>query len=134
MVMLSTREGNSSFGILCGYALSCLQTVREQSKAWTEEQLETGSVLSLVYGKFIDVWRQKEAAVQNNQLQALLLSNASHEGKRLDCTTHTLSVSQPALLILARYFAILRCMLIIISENAVASDPVYIGTRIGRPA
>ncbi|PLW10463.1 hypothetical protein PCANC_23159 [Puccinia coronata f. sp. avenae] len=55
------------------------ETVREQSKAWTEEQLETGSVLSLVYGKFIDVWRQKEAAVQNNQLQALLLSNASHE-------------------------------------------------------
>ncbi|KAI7942870.1 hypothetical protein MJO29_012714 [Puccinia striiformis f. sp. tritici] len=53
--------------------------VKERSKAWTDEQLETGSVLSLVYGKFIDVWRQKEAAVQNNQLQALLLSNASHE-------------------------------------------------------
>ncbi|KAA1064522.1 Light-sensor Protein kinase [Puccinia graminis f. sp. tritici] len=55
------------------------ETVKERSKAWTDEQLETGSVLSLVYGKFIDVWRQKEAAVQNNQLQALLLSNASHE-------------------------------------------------------
>ncbi|OAV85984.1 hypothetical protein PTTG_30150 [Puccinia triticina 1-1 BBBD Race 1] len=55
------------------------ETVKERSKAWTADQLETGSVLSLVYGKFIDVWRQKEAAVQNNQLQALLLSNASHE-------------------------------------------------------
>ncbi|WAR60854.1 hypothetical protein PtB15_13B100 [Puccinia triticina] len=55
------------------------ETVKERSKAWTDDQLETGSVLSLVYGKFIDVWRQKEAAVQNNQLQALLLSNASHE-------------------------------------------------------
>ncbi|WAQ91370.1 hypothetical protein PtA15_14A253 [Puccinia triticina] len=55
------------------------ETVKERSKAWTADQLKTGSVLSLVYGKFIDVWRQKEAAVQNNQLQALLLSNASHE-------------------------------------------------------
>ncbi|KNZ63517.1 hypothetical protein VP01_1133g4 [Puccinia sorghi] len=55
------------------------ETVKERSKAWTDEQLETGSVLSLVYGKFIDVWRQKEAAVHNNQLQAILLSNASHE-------------------------------------------------------
>ncbi|MBW0490223.1 hypothetical protein O181_029938 [Austropuccinia psidii MF-1] len=55
------------------------ETVKGRSKAWTDEQLETGSVLSLVYGKFIDVWRQKEAAVHNNQLQALLLSNASHE-------------------------------------------------------
>lgn len=55
------------------------ETVKARSKVWTDDQLETGSVLSLVYGKFIDVWRQKEAAVQNNQLQALLLSNASHE-------------------------------------------------------
>ncbi|POW13464.1 hypothetical protein PSTT_03678 [Puccinia striiformis] len=55
------------------------ETVKGRSKAWTDEQLETGAVVSLVYGKFIDVWRQKEAAVQNNQLRALLLGNASHE-------------------------------------------------------
>ncbi|KAI8456842.1 hypothetical protein BY996DRAFT_4579091 [Phakopsora pachyrhizi] len=54
-------------------------TVKGRAKNWTDEQLETGSVLSLVYGKFIDVWRQKEAAVHTNQLQTLLLSNASHE-------------------------------------------------------
>ncbi|POW03684.1 hypothetical protein PSHT_11590 [Puccinia striiformis] len=55
------------------------EAVKGRSKAWTDEQLETGAVVSLVYGKFIDVWRQKEAAVQNNQLRALLLGNASHE-------------------------------------------------------
>lgn len=66
--------------IVCPVA-GATQTVRGRSKHWTEEQLETGSVLSLVYGKFIDVWRQKEAAVHTNQLQSLLLSNASHEGE-----------------------------------------------------
>lgn len=46
---------------------------------WTEEEVETASVLCLVYGKFIDVWRQKEAALQNSQLTKLLLANSAHE-------------------------------------------------------
>ncbi|CAE6351543.1 unnamed protein product [Rhizoctonia solani] len=46
---------------------------------WTDEQLETAGVLALVYGKFIEVWRQKETALKTNQLTNLLLSNASHE-------------------------------------------------------
>jgi len=50
-----------------------------KSKAWTDDQLETASVLCLVYGKFIQVWRQKEIAMRSNQLTNLLLSNASHE-------------------------------------------------------
>jgi len=75
-------------------------------RAWTDEQLETAGVLALVYGKvkllshigaamklgfsetsvffaciqFIEVWRQKESALQTTQLTNLLLSNASHEG------------------------------------------------------
>jgi len=48
-------------------------------KDWTEEEVETASVLCLVYGKFIDVWRQKEAALQNSQLTRLLLANSAHE-------------------------------------------------------
>lgn len=36
-----------------------------------------------VYGKFIDVWRQKETALAANQLTNLLLANASHEGSLL---------------------------------------------------
>ncbi|GAA95923.1 uncharacterized protein L969DRAFT_92045 [Mixia osmundae IAM 14324] len=55
------------------------ETVRGQCRAWTDEQLETASVLCLVYGKFISVWREKQAAVQTSQLTNLLLSNASHE-------------------------------------------------------
>lgn len=46
---------------------------------WTEQEIETAAVLCLVYGKFIEVWRQKEAALQNTQLQRLLLANSAHE-------------------------------------------------------
>lgn len=48
-------------------------------REWTEEEIETAAVLCLVYGKFIDVWRQKEAALQSSQLTRLLLANSAHE-------------------------------------------------------
>ena len=48
-------------------------------KEWTEEEIETAAVLCLVYGKFIEVWRQKEAALQSSQLTRLLLANSAHE-------------------------------------------------------
>jgi light-regulated signal transduction histidine kinase (bacteriophytochrome) len=46
---------------------------------WSEQEIETAAVLCLVYGKFIEVWRQKEAALQSSQLQKLLLANSAHE-------------------------------------------------------
>ena len=49
------------------------------SRDWTEEELEAASILCLVYGKFIDVWRQKEAAIQNSQITRVLLANSAHE-------------------------------------------------------
>ncbi|KAF8895314.1 hypothetical protein BD779DRAFT_1498791 [Infundibulicybe gibba] len=55
------------------------ETVAGRCRAWTDEQLETAGVLALVYGKFIEVWRRKESALQTTQLTNLLLSNASHE-------------------------------------------------------
>lgn len=55
------------------------ETVAGRCRAWTDEQLETAGVLALVYGKFIEVWRQKETALQTTKLTNLLLSNASHE-------------------------------------------------------
>ncbi|KAL8832284.1 MAG: hypothetical protein Q9170_004941 [Blastenia crenularia] len=55
------------------------ETVIGKCKEWTEEQIETAAVLCLVYGKFIEVWRQKEQAVQNTQLTRLLLANSAHE-------------------------------------------------------
>ena len=48
-------------------------------REWTEEQIETAAVLCLVYGKFIEVRRQKEVALQNTQLTRLLLANSAHE-------------------------------------------------------
>ncbi|TFK70397.1 hypothetical protein BDN72DRAFT_766552 [Pluteus cervinus] len=55
------------------------ETVAGRCRAWTDEQLETAGVLALVYGKFIEVWRQKETATQTAKLTTLLISNASHE-------------------------------------------------------
>lgn len=55
------------------------ETVVGKCREWDEEQVETASVLCLVYGKFIEIWRQKEAAVQNTKLTRLLLANSAHE-------------------------------------------------------
>ena len=55
------------------------ETVVGSSREWTEEEIETAAVLCLVYGKFIEVWRQKEAALQSSQLRRLLLANSAHE-------------------------------------------------------
>lgn len=55
------------------------ETIVGKCREWTEEEIETASVLCLVYGKFIEVWRQKEAALQNSQLTRLLLANSAHE-------------------------------------------------------
>ncbi|KAK5123044.1 hypothetical protein LTR16_003885, partial [Cryomyces antarcticus] len=55
------------------------ETVVGKCREWTEEEVETAAVLCLVYGKFIEVWRQKEAALQNSQLTRLLLANSAHE-------------------------------------------------------
>ncbi|TVY37494.1 Cyanobacterial phytochrome B [Lachnellula subtilissima] len=55
------------------------ETVLGRSKQWTDDQLETARVLSLLYGRFIEIWRQKESASQNSRMTRLLISNASHE-------------------------------------------------------
>ncbi|KAK5412745.1 hypothetical protein LTR06_005716 [Exophiala xenobiotica] len=55
------------------------ETIVGRCRDWSDEEIETASVLCLVYGKFIDVWRQKEAALENSQLTRLLLANSAHE-------------------------------------------------------
>jgi light-regulated signal transduction histidine kinase (bacteriophytochrome)/CheY-like chemotaxis protein len=55
------------------------ETVLGKCRDWTEEQVETAAVLCLVYGKFIEVWRQKQAALQSSRLTRLLLANSAHE-------------------------------------------------------
>lgn len=55
------------------------ETVQGKCREWTENHIETAAVLCLVYGKFIEVWRQKEAAEKSSQLNRLLLANSAHE-------------------------------------------------------
>ncbi|TYJ55053.1 hypothetical protein B9479_004276 [Cryptococcus floricola] len=40
---------------------------------WSDDQLESAGVLALIYGKYIQVWREKQS-----QLTAILLTNTSH--------------------------------------------------------
>lgn len=55
------------------------EKVSGRSRAWTDEQLESSAVLLLVYSKFIAVWREKQSALAANQLNSILLANASRE-------------------------------------------------------
>ncbi|KAK4046108.1 hypothetical protein OIV83_006334 [Microbotryomycetes sp. JL201] len=55
------------------------ETVLGKCRAWTDEQLETGGALALVYGKFISVWREQREALAQRQMSAILLANASQE-------------------------------------------------------
>ncbi|KAL1849739.1 hypothetical protein Plec18167_005273 [Paecilomyces lecythidis] len=55
------------------------ETIMTRSREWSEADVETAAVLCLVYGKFIEVWRQKEAVMQSTQLTKLLLANSAHE-------------------------------------------------------
>lgn len=71
-------EGRSSLEPRTSFKLWS-ETVLGKSKSWSDDQFETASVLALVYGKFIDVWRQKEVALRSHELTNLLLANASHE-------------------------------------------------------
>lgn len=55
------------------------EVIDGKCREWTESERESAAVLCLVYGKFIEVWRQKEAVLQSSQLTKLLLANSAHE-------------------------------------------------------
>ncbi|CZT46010.1 related to phytochrome [Rhynchosporium secalis] len=50
-----------------------------RSRKWTEDEVDSAAVLSTLYGRFIEVWRQKEAIVQRNRLTRVLIRNTGHE-------------------------------------------------------
>lgn len=54
------------------------ENVTGRSRVWTDDQLDAAGVLSIVYGKFIQVWRERQNTMVSNQLTAILLSNTSH--------------------------------------------------------
>lgn len=73
------RDGTSGFLEPRKSFQTWRETVMTRSREWSETDIETAAVLCLVYGKFIEVWRQKEAAMQSTQLTKLLLANSAHE-------------------------------------------------------
>lgn len=48
-------------------------------KSWMPEQLNLAAMAQLVYGSFIRVWREKEAAASDSRLKQILLRDASHQ-------------------------------------------------------
>ncbi|KAI8628418.1 hsp90-like protein [Xylariaceae sp. FL1651] len=73
------KEGTSNFLEPRSSFKVWQETVIGKCREWSEEQVETAAVLCLIYGKFIEVWRQKEAALQSSRLTRLLLANSAHE-------------------------------------------------------
>ncbi|KAL7621907.1 hypothetical protein AAE478_007407 [Parahypoxylon ruwenzoriense] len=73
------KEGTSSFLEPRSSFKAWHEIVIGKCREWSEEEVETAAVLCLVYGKFIEVWRQKEAALQSSRLTRLLLANSAHE-------------------------------------------------------
>jgi light-regulated signal transduction histidine kinase (bacteriophytochrome) len=65
---LEPREGFKSWS----------ETVIGKTRPWTNDQMESAGVLALTYGKFIQVWRDKQNAAASNELAAILLTNTSH--------------------------------------------------------
>ncbi|TPX37035.1 hypothetical protein SmJEL517_g00807 [Synchytrium microbalum] len=55
------------------------ETVRGLANPWTPETLEMASMLQLVYGRFMNVWREKERAENRNRLKNLLIGSVSHD-------------------------------------------------------
>ncbi|KAJ5405413.1 hypothetical protein N7465_006697 [Penicillium sp. CMV-2018d] len=50
-----------------------------RQREWSSAEFGKASVLSLLYRTFTDIWQEKEATLQNNQLMRLLLANSAHE-------------------------------------------------------
>jgi light-regulated signal transduction histidine kinase (bacteriophytochrome) len=65
-------EPRESFRVWC-------ESVVGKCREWADEEIETATVLCLVYGKFIRIWREKEQTLQNSRLTELLLANSAHE-------------------------------------------------------
>ncbi|KAJ5317026.1 hypothetical protein N7508_001534 [Penicillium antarcticum] len=51
----------------------------DNESVWSAAEFEKASSLSLLYRTFSEIWQEKEAAMQNNQLMRLLLANSAHE-------------------------------------------------------
>ncbi|KAA8624047.1 hypothetical protein SMACR_07655 [Sordaria macrospora] len=55
------------------------EVVDGTSKAWSIEHTNLAAMAQLLYGSFIQVWREKETAINDTRLKRLLLHDASHQ-------------------------------------------------------
>lgn len=70
------------------------ETTTNGCKKWSEEGVEAATVLCVVYGKFAQIWKQKEAALYSSKLtQRLLLRTALDIQASLDATSNFLAIA-----------------------------------------
>jgi light-regulated signal transduction histidine kinase (bacteriophytochrome) len=55
------------------------ETIVGKCREWSDEDRETAAIVCLVYGRFIKVWRQEQAGLQNSQPTRLRVANAAQE-------------------------------------------------------
>ncbi|KAJ6172248.1 hypothetical protein N7470_001315 [Penicillium chermesinum] len=58
-----------------------VETVLTQSRAWSDADIVTATNFGLIYGKFIQVWNQKDSVGKDSRLTRLLLANSAHEAR-----------------------------------------------------
>ncbi|KAL7273285.1 hypothetical protein RUND412_003869 [Rhizina undulata] len=89
---------------------TCKETVVGKRREWTQEQMETASVLCLVYGNFFELWRQKDAALRSRQSTRTILANASHAARvPLNAIINYLEIALESTLISANLENVSRC-------------------------
>ncbi|KAF2007328.1 hypothetical protein P154DRAFT_614721 [Amniculicola lignicola CBS 123094] len=55
------------------------EVVRGTCKPWTDESIEAAAITKLIYGNFIDLWREKEVTSKESRMKRMLFLNLSHE-------------------------------------------------------
>ncbi|KAJ6008483.1 CheY-like superfamily [Penicillium herquei] len=55
------------------------ESLKTRHTEWSAAELGKASILALLYRTFTEIWQEKEATMQNNQLIRLLLANSAHE-------------------------------------------------------
>ncbi|TLD29837.1 sensor histidine kinase/response regulator [Venturia nashicola] len=68
------------------------ETIAGTSREWTEDQMDTASVLSTVYNRMIESWRDKKPFSENAQMD--LIRNSAHEfDSPLNVLIHSLEMA-----------------------------------------
>lgn len=78
-VPLSADEGDFIAFFRSEHTNDSNQDKTSRGIVWSAAELGKASILSLMYQPFTELWQEKEAAMQNNQLMRLLLANSAHE-------------------------------------------------------